>query len=105
RRVLSRSPRDRRAPVDGEGKMLLAGDIGGTKTALAVFSEEHGPRVPLAEKVFPSGNYASLEAIAREYLTEVGLPVTRASFAVAGPVSRGRAALTNLPWVIEESGL
>jgi len=85
--------------------MLLAGDIGGTKTALAVFSEEHGPRAPIAEKVFPSGTYPSLEAIAREYITEVGLPVTRASFAVAGPVSSGRAALTNLPWVVEESAL
>ena len=73
--------------------MLLAGDIGGTKTALAVFSEEHGPRAPIAEKVFPSGDYPSLEAIAREYIAEVDLPVTHACFAVAGPVSGGRAAL------------
>jgi glucokinase len=85
--------------------MLLAGDIGGTKTALAVFSPEHGPRVPIAEKVFPSGAYPSLEAIALEYIDEIRLPVTHGSFAVAGPVSRGRAALTNLPWVIEESAL
>jgi glucokinase len=85
--------------------MLLAGDIGGTKTALAVFSADHGPRVPLAEKVFPSGNYPSLEAIAKEYIREVDLPVTQACFAVAGPVSRGRATLTNLPWVVEESAL
>ncbi|HZO28630.1 MAG TPA: glucokinase [Chloroflexota bacterium] len=85
--------------------MLLAGDIGGTKTALAVFSAEHGPRAPLAEKVFPSGDYPSLEAIAREYIREVDHPVTQACFAVAGPVSSGRATLTNLPWVIEESAL
>jgi len=85
--------------------MLLAGDIGGTKTALAVFSAEHGPRAPIAQKVFPSGDYPSLEAITREYLTEFDLPVTQACFAVAGPVSRGSATLTNLPWIVEESQL
>jgi glucokinase len=85
--------------------MLLAGDIGGTKTALAVYSPDNGPRAPFAEKIFPSHDYPSLEAIAREYLAEVDLPVTRACFAVAGPVSRGRATLTNLPWVVEESAL
>jgi glucokinase len=85
--------------------MLLAGDIGGTKTALAVFNTDQGPRASLAEKVFPSGDYPSLEAIAREYIAEVDLPVTQACFAVAGPVSSGRATLTNLPWVIEESTL
>lgn len=85
--------------------MLLAGDIGGTKTAMAVFSTETGPRAPIAEKVFPSGDYSSLEAIARQYISEVGLPVTQACFAVAGPVSRGQASLTNLPWIVEESAL
>jgi glucokinase len=85
--------------------MLLAGDIGGTKTALAVFSADHGPRAARAERLFPSADYPSLEAIAREYLAEVDLPVTQACFAVAGPVSNGRATLTNLPWVLEESAL
>jgi glucokinase len=85
--------------------MLLAGDIGGTKTAVAVYSADHGPRKPLAERIFPSADYPSLEAIAREYLGEVDLPVTQACFAVAGPVSNGRATLTNLPWVLEESSL
>jgi glucokinase len=85
--------------------MLLAGDIGGTKAELAVFSAEHGPRAPIVQKRFPSGDYPSLEAIAREYISEVDLPVTHASFAVAGPVSSGRASLTNLPWQVEESAL
>jgi len=85
--------------------MLLAGDIGGTKTALAVFSPEHGARAPIAQRVFPSGKYPSLEAIAKEYLAEVDLKVTEACFAVAGPVSAGQATLTNLPWVIDESEL
>jgi glucokinase len=85
--------------------MLLAGDIGGTKTDLAVYTVDHGPRAPVAQKRFPSGDYPSLEAIAREFITEVDLPVTWACFAVAGPVVSGSASLTNLPWVIEEAAL
>jgi len=85
--------------------MLLAGDIGGTKTNLAVFSPEAGPRVPLAEATFPSGHYLSLEAVVREFLAQVDLPVEQASFGVAGPVVAGRATVTNLPWVMDEAQL
>jgi glucokinase len=85
--------------------MLLAGDIGGTKTDLAVFSAEQGPRAPIAQKRYPSQEYPSLEAIAGEFLAEVHLPVTHASFAVAGPVVGGAASLTNLPWVMAETAL
>ena len=83
--------------------MLLAGDIGGTKTDLAVYSSETGPFVPLAETEVRSADYGSLEAIAREFLTKVDVPVDRACFAVAGPVIAGRAKITNLPWAIDES--
>jgi glucokinase len=85
--------------------MLLAGDIGGTKTDLAVYSVERSPRDPIVQKRFASGDYPSLEAIASEFLAEVDLPVTWASFAVAGPVVGGSASLTNLPWVINEMAL
>lgn len=85
--------------------MLLAGDIGGTKTNLAVFSPEDGLRDPLAEATFPSVHYPSLEALVREFLSQVDLKVERASFGVAGPVVAGRATITNLPWVMEETQL
>jgi glucokinase len=85
--------------------MLLVGDIGGTKTDLALFSADRGPRAPMAQKRFSSRDYPSLEAIVSEYVANVGLSVTHACFAVAGAVISGRAALTNLPWVVEESAL
>lgn len=85
--------------------MLLAGDIGGTKTDLAVYSNETGPFAPLAETEVHSADYGSLEAVAKEFLTKVKGPVDRACFAVAGPVIDGRAKITNLPWVIDESTL
>jgi glucokinase len=56
--------------------MLLAGDIGGTKTALAIFSPDEGPHAPLAEEAFPSARYPSLEALASEFLAQTDLPVT-----------------------------
>ena len=83
--------------------MLLAGDIGGTKTDLAVYTGETGPFAPLAETEVHSADYGSLEAIGKEFLTKVKEPVDRACFAVAGPVIDGRAKTTNLPWVIDES--
>ena len=85
--------------------MLLAGDIGGTKTHLAIFSPETGPRTPLAEATFPSARFPSLEALASEFLAQVDLKPERASFGVAGPVLAGRATITNLPWVMHESQL
>ena len=85
--------------------MLLAGDIGGTKTALAIYAPEDGPRSPLVEATFPSADYPSLEALALGFLKENRLPVDRASFGVAGPVSGGTSRATNLPWRIEEARL
>jgi len=85
--------------------MLLAGDIGGTKTILAIYSPEGGPRTPLAEATFPSANYPNLEAVVREFLGHGRRPVERAIFGVAGPVRLGRATTTNLPWVMDEAQL
>jgi glucokinase len=85
--------------------MLVAGDIGGTKTDLAIFSSEAGPLVPMARIRVPSSEYPSLQAIVKEFLAKENKPVDRACFAVAGPVIGGRVKTTNLPWVIEESSL
>jgi len=83
--------------------MLIAGDIGGTKTDLAIFSSEAGPFLPIAEARVHSLDYSSLQAIVREFLARVKQPVDRACFAAAGPVIGGRVKTTNLPWVIEET--
>jgi len=85
--------------------MLIAGDIGGTKTALALFSKEAGPQSPVAEAQFHCAEYPSLQAIVKEFLAESGKRVDRACFAVAGPVIGGRVKTTNLPWIIEETAL
>jgi glucokinase len=85
--------------------MLVAGDIGGTKTDLAIFSSEAGPLSPLAKACVHSADYPSLQAIVKEFLAKVKKPVDRACFAVAGPVIGGRVKTTNLPWDIEDNSL
>lgn len=85
--------------------MLLAGDIGGTKTDLAICSPAAGPRSPLVQAEFHSANYASLTAMVQEFLATVDMPVTQACFDVAGPVLAGQAKVTNLPWVIDAATL
>jgi glucokinase len=85
--------------------MLLAGDVGGTKTALAVFSAEQGPRRPLVEATFPSQDYKSLQTLVYDFLAQVNVEVTHASFGVAGPVVEGHVTATNLPWTMNETEL
>jgi len=85
--------------------MLLAGDIGGTKTNLAVYGLKGPPGAPLAEKKFPSTRYPDLESLVREFLSQVDIKVDRAAFGVSGPVVAGRATITNLPWELEEEHL
>jgi len=85
--------------------MLIAGDIGGTKTDLAIYSPESGPYVPLAQGEVHSADYPSLEAMVREFLANAKMSVDVASFDVAGPVINGRVKTTNLPWVMDENTL
>ena len=82
--------------------MLLAGDLGGTKTNLAIYDPQQGERVAIAEATFPSGQFPSLEALVQTFLGTVDYPIERASFGVAGPVVHGKATITNLPWTMDE---
>ncbi len=85
--------------------MLIAGDIGGTKTDLAIYSSDSGPHVPLAQTEVRSADYPSLQAMVTEFLAQVKISVEVASFDVAGPVIGGHVKTTNLPWVMDEQSL
>ena len=91
--------------MTGDHRLFLAGDIGGTKTALAIFSTETGPRRPLARATFPSADYASLEAIVQAFMAGQAAKIAWASIDVAGPVIEGRVQVTNLPWVVDAHSL
>src|SRR5262245_9236265 len=85
--------------------MLIAGDIGGTKTDLAIYSRECGPHTPLAQTQVHSADYPNLQAMVKGFLAQVKMSVDVASFDVAGPVINGHVKTTNLPWVLDENTL
>ena len=86
--------------------MILAGDIGGTKTVLALYREtDEGVEVVHEERASSQGP-ASFDAILEPFLDGVGRPALRgACFAVAGPVVDGVCETTNLPWRLDEGQL
>lgn len=85
--------------------MLIVGDIGGTKTELAIYSSGSNPNSPIARKQFHSADYSSLQAIVTEFLADVKVAVDGATFDVAGPVIERSVVTTNLPWVMHEDAL
>jgi glucokinase len=93
------------ASAGPDGTVYLAGDVGGTKTNLALFSEDGDIRHPLYEQTIPSGGYDTLEDLVEDFLKETELRPTRAAFGVAGPVVEGTAKITNLPWQMSEDRL
>ena len=70
--------------------MILAGDIGGTKTHLALF-EDGEKRKWIADKKFKSADYENLRDIVKEFLAmHPKCKVERACFGIAGPVQDGK---------------
>jgi glucokinase len=84
--------------------MILAGDIGGTKTILALF-ERDGPFAPAVEETFPSQKHKTFDEIVDVFLARHKPKIALACVGVAGPVKDGRCEATNLPWVVDASEL
>ena len=71
---------------EGIDTMILAGDIGGTKTSIALFREAADQlATPINSQSFPSQQYESLNAILQLYLSTNSPEVKRACFGIAGP--------------------
>ena len=85
-------------------QMVLAGDVGGTKTRLGLFrvTRRHFRRI--FEKTFPSRDYLGLEEILRDFMKEQK-EIGAACFGVAGPVIEGKVIATNLPWRLDRQSL
>lgn len=84
---------------------VLAGDIGGTKTIIALFEVRGDEFVPTHERVFPSKDHAGLADIVKLFAAEAQIKVSTACFGIAGPVIEGRVKTPNLPWVIDAADL
>lgn len=83
---------------------FLAGDIGGTKTRLAVI-EVNGAQVMIQrEAAYPSRDYAMFEQLLGDFLSGADIP-RHAAFGIAGPVQGRVVQTTNLPWHIDADAL
>jgi len=81
--------------------MILAGDIGGTKTVLAVYAGiTDVPGNPVHETRFKSADYQTFDTIVNAFLNQTGATPSAACFGVAGPVRDRHSRITNLPWEI-----
>jgi glucokinase len=85
--------------------MILAGDIGGTKTNLARFEMRSGRLEKLGGRQFASQAFSGLESMLDTFLAEFPGPVDAACFGIAGPVADGRCETTNLAWNVDASRL
>lgn len=86
--------------------MILAGDLGGTKTTLALYRPDDPIRAPARLRTFACAAHDGLEAIIAAFLAEGGERPLRACFGVAGPVEdHRRAQITNLPWRIDADAI
>lgn len=85
---------------------ILAGDLGGTKTLLALF-REHKDRLALVrDATFASREHQTFEEILDAFLAQGPKEaIDAACFDVAGPVAQGRVQTTNLPWLLDERDL
>jgi glucokinase len=84
--------------------MLLAGDIGGTKTLLGLFDPAAARPRPIAVRAFGSLDYADLPPILDEFMRDAevrGNAIDAACFGVAGPVIGEAAKPTNVPWTVD----
>ena len=82
---------------------ILAGDIGGTKTNMALYRSDKDGLTLLREKRYRSKDHHSLEEIVSDF-TGAQLP-DRICAAVAGPVLKGKSRLTNLSWELDSEAL
>jgi glucokinase len=83
-----------------EKHAVLAGDVGGTKTNLGLFTRGKGRPRPRIIDTFPSQEAPDLKSIVREFLDKHSTAVDSACFGVPGPVINGRVRTTNLPWSV-----
>jgi glucokinase len=85
-----------------ENCLVLAGDIGGTKTSLGLYVKEEGRLFATVLKSYPSREAQNLEPIIEDFLSAHPASISSACFGIAGPVVGGKCKTTNLPWEVSE---
>lgn len=88
--------------------MLLAGDIGGTKTLVGLFDPRAPRPLPIAVREFSTLDFNGATHIISAFVKEEDIPISSiqsACFGVAGPVLGEAATLTNVPWRVDRGAI
>ena len=86
--------------------MILAGDIGGTKTNLALYKYNDGALELQTQHQFVSQNYQSFTDVIQEFISSYSVKdIEAVCLGIAGPIINGICKTTNLPWVIDSKVL
>jgi len=85
--------------------VILAGDVGGTKTHFGLFRVEHGAPILLREHRYATAEFPSLEEVCADFLRKGTEQIASACFGVPGPIIDGEARATNVHWTMRESNL
>ncbi|WP_339840843.1 glucokinase [uncultured Maribacter sp.] len=84
---------------------VLAGDVGGTKTNLALFEFKNGHLLLVKQNSYKTKDYTSLLEIIKDFEIEEMTKIDSICFGVAGPITKGKVHGTNFPWVIDTEEL
>jgi glucokinase len=88
--------------------MLVAGDVGGTKTLMGLFARTRPKPRAIESRAYRTLDFPDLGALSQQFLRDTGArsdDIEAASFGVAGPVAGSRAQLTNVPWTVDLDAL
>ena len=86
--------------------MILAGDVGGTKTLLAIYEADNGGYRCVKKQRYASADYPSFTELLASFLSDMdNLQLTAACIGVAGPIVNGDCITTNLPWVLTRQAI
>ena len=86
-------------------RLVLCGDIGGTKTLLAIAALDGGRPDVVFERRYADREFAEFADLVRAFRDEADASVERACLGVAGPIDGRRVAVTNFPWQIDADAL
>lgn len=81
--------------------MFLVGDIGGTKTVLAIYQQMDSQWKCIRKQQFRSNGYQEFDDLLNEFIRDEVLDLTAVCIGVAGPVLNGDCVTTNLPWSLK----
>src|ERR1700739_840447 len=91
--------------MEEDRTMILAGEIGATRTRLAAYESDGNTLSKVVERIYMSQQETGLPDIISNFVKTEGIPVHSACFGAAGPVRSGKCKISNLAWIIDSGDL